>query len=80
MMQVDKLSINLFGDAKPVGNGLLELRIHFGPGYRVYFAKAQRQTILLLCAGDKANQDRDIKLAKKYWQGYKQRRDHGTQR
>lgn len=52
------------GDVSPVGEGISELRIHHGPGYRVYFQKRGELIILLLCAGDKGTQDRDIGTAK----------------
>ena len=53
------------GDVKPVGEGISEMRIDFGPGYRVYFKRHGALLILLLCGGDKHTQDRDIKRAKK---------------
>ena len=62
-LQVDKMALNLFGDARSIGNGLSELRIHFGSGYRVYFGKEGRQLMLLLCGGDKSSQVQDIKQA-----------------
>jgi len=52
-------------DIKPIGEGVSELRIHYGAGYRVYFKKHGDKIILLLCGGDKGSQDRDIAVAKK---------------
>lgn len=61
------------GNFKSTGRGVYELKIDFGPGYRVYFAKDAETIILLLCGGDKGTQDRDIKKAVEYWEDYKQR-------
>jgi putative addiction module killer protein len=54
-----------FGDVQPVGEGVNELRLNFGPGYRVYFVQRGQVLIVLLCGGDKSTQDRDIAGAKK---------------
>lgn len=56
-----------FGDCEPVGGGVSEMRIHYGPGYRVYLAQEGRVVYLLLCGGDKSTQSADIKLAKAMW-------------
>ena len=52
------------GDVQPVGQGVSELRIHYGPGYRVYFAKRGKILIVLLCGGDKSTQTKDIKAVR----------------
>lgn len=78
IMRVDKMELGLFGDVEPIGEGLSELRIHYGPGYRVYYGKERRQVYLLLCGGDKSTQSYDIKKAKEYWQDHKRRRQRGT--
>ncbi|MCX7059231.1 MAG: type II toxin-antitoxin system RelE/ParE family toxin [Proteobacteria bacterium] len=57
-------SLGNFGDCKPVGEGVSEMRIDVGPGYRVYYCRREERTYLLLAGGDKSNQDRDIKRAK----------------
>ena len=54
-----------FGDVDSVGDGVLEMRIHYGPGYRVYFIRRGADVIVLLCGGDKASQRRDIRRAKR---------------
>lgn len=59
------------GDCKPVGGGVSELRVDYGPGYRVYFGQEGRTLVVLLCCGDKRTQDRDIRLAKQHWREYK---------
>lgn len=61
-----------YGDVKPTGEGLSELRIFFGPGYRVYFGE-DADSIIVLCGGDKDSQNRDIENAKAYWKDYKNR-------
>ena len=53
-----------FGDCEPVGDGVSEMRIHYGPGYRVYFTRRNKAVYLLLVGGDKSTQSRDIKRAK----------------
>lgn len=62
--RIRRLSIGNFGDVKPVGDGVSELRIDYGPGYRVYFIQDGPVIIVLLCGGDKRTQQRDIELAK----------------
>jgi len=56
-----------FGDCKPVGNGISELRINFANGYRVYFKEKEGKIIVLLIGGDKSSQQKDIKKAKEIW-------------
>ena len=61
--RLDRLAFGHAGDAEPVGRGVSELRIHYGPGYRVYFQRRGDTIIVLLCGGDKGSQARDIKTA-----------------
>jgi len=61
--RIDRLQLGLAGDVRPVGEGVSELRIDYGPGYRVYFVQRGRKLVILLAGGDKRTQDRDIKTA-----------------
>ena len=61
--RIERLAGGNPGDVKPVGGGVSEMRIDYGPGYRVYFTRAGREIIVLLAGGDKSTQDADIKLA-----------------
>lgn len=63
-----------FSNVKSVGNGVLEYKIDFGPGYRIYFGKDGSELVILLCGGSKKQQDKDIKLAKQNWDEYKKRK------
>jgi putative addiction module killer protein len=62
-----------FGDHKPLSDGVWELRIDHGPGYRVYYAQAGRRVLLLLIGGDKRRQQADIETAVRYWQDWQRR-------
>ena len=64
-LRIQRLELGNPGDAKSVGGGVSELRIDYGPGYRVYFCRRDEDIILLLCGGDKRTQDKDIKRAHK---------------
>ena len=70
--RIERLKFGNFGDAKFIGEGVFEMRLHFGAGYRIYFGKVDNTIILLLCGGDKSSQTRDIEQAKTYWQEYKE--------
>ena len=74
-VRIDRMAAGNFGDCKPLREGVWELRIDWGPGYRVYYAMAGRKCILLLCGGDKRKQSADIKRATAYWADYKTRTD-----
>lgn len=69
LARIQRLACGLVGDAKPVGHGVSELRIHSGPGYRVYFCQRGQSVIVLFAGGDKATQDRDIKTAQRLARG-----------
>jgi putative addiction module killer protein len=63
--RLDRPAYGHAGDAGPVGEGISELRIHYGPGYRIYFHQRGNQVAILLCGGDKGTQAKDIKTAKR---------------
>ncbi len=68
LFRIQKIEIDgHFGDCKPVGNGIIELRINFAKGYRVYFKEMDGKIIILLIGGDKSSQQKDIKKAKEIW-------------
>ena len=68
-----RVAVGNLGDVEPVGEGVLELRIDWGPGYRVYFSRLGNVIVLLLCGGDKRTQQTDIKRAKAYFEDFKAR-------
>jgi len=65
--RIVRLKKGNYGDCKQIGERLYELRMFFGPGYRVYFGENEGNVVILLCAGDKGSQSNDIELAKVYW-------------
>ena len=72
-VRVARLAAGNFGDCKPAMDGVWELRIDWGPGYRVYYAMIGRTCVLLLCGGDKRKQSAAISRAIEYWNDYQQR-------
>lgn len=66
-VRIDRVRLGNFGDAKSVGSGIHELRLHFGIGYRIYFGVIAQRSIVLLCGGNKSTQRRDISKARIYW-------------
>jgi putative addiction module killer protein len=63
--RVDRLAYGHAGDAAPVGDGISELRVHYGPRYRIYFHRQGNTVVILLCGGDKGSQANDINMAKR---------------
>lgn len=70
-----RIRLGNLGDSKPVGEGVSELRIDLGPGYRVYFGLDGNTWVILLCGGSKATQKKDISQAKEFWTDYRRRKD-----
>lgn len=71
-VRLDRVRLGNFGDSKSLGDGIYELRLHFGGGYRVYYAISGNKVILLLMGGAKKNQTKDIKTARRYWKSYQE--------
>jgi len=69
--RLDRLEDGNFGDHRGVGGGVFELRIHCGPGYRVYCGEDGPVLVILLCGGDKSTQRRDIRQARRLWSEYR---------
>ena len=76
-IRLDRIRLGNLGNNRFVGGGVYELKIDYGPGYRVYYALDSKTVVLLLLGGDKSTQDKDIVLAKKYWEDHKRRMSHG---
>jgi putative addiction module killer protein len=74
VVALGRLAAGNFSNVKPVGAGVLELRIHYGPGYRVYFGRDAERIIVLLGGGTKQRQQRDISAARNAWRDYWKRR------
>lgn len=74
VVRVGRMASGNWGDVKPVGAGVWEARIDWGPGYRLYYAQAGQRLILLLIGGDKRSQPSDIDLAQRHWADWQHRR------
>lgn len=72
-VRINRIRLGNFGDCKSVGGGVRELRVPYGPGYRIYFGRQGNAVVVLLSGGDKRTQDRDIELAQFRWQDYLRR-------
>ena len=72
-VRLNRVRLGNFGDCKPVGKGVGELRVDYGPGYRVYYGKAETSIVILLCGGSKKSQTKDIQLAQVYWADFQRR-------
>jgi len=69
--RVKRAELGNMGDHRGVGHGVIELKINYGPGYRVYIGIADKEQLILLCAGDKSSQDKDILKAMDYWEDFR---------
>jgi putative addiction module killer protein len=69
--RLGRVRLGNLGYPEPVGQGVLELKLDFGPGYRIYFGQEGNQIVVLLCGGDKSSQSEDIKKARAFWEDYK---------
>jgi putative addiction module killer protein len=72
-IRIRQIESGNLGDTKPVGEGVLELRVHVGAGYRIYCGRHGAHLIVLICGGDKDSQSKDIERAKDYWTDWKRR-------
>jgi putative addiction module killer protein len=70
LARVARLAQGNYGDCEPVGEGVSELRMFFGPGYRVYFGEDEHNVVVLLCGGEKGSQGQDIREAQAFWKEY----------
>lgn len=78
LARIDRLAHGNPGDAKSVGQGVVEMRLTYGPGYRVYYAQHGERVVLLLCGGDKSTQQHDIERAHRLAADWRERQDeHG---
>ena len=68
--RLTRVSLGNLGDAKNVGEGVIEFRLDFGPGYRIYAGRHGDSLVILLCGGDKSSQAADIRKARSYWKEY----------
>jgi putative addiction module killer protein len=73
LQRINRLAIGNFGDCKPLGRGLWELRIDWGPGYRIYYSIVGKELVLLVSGGDKRQQSADIERARAYLKDYNER-------
>ena len=69
--RLNRVILGNLGDCQSLGEGVFELRIDYGPGFRIYFGQVGTTIIILLCGGDKSTQDRDIRQAIEYWTDYR---------
>ena len=73
LLRMQQIRTGNLGDCASVGDGVMELQIHLGAGYRIYFGRSGAELVILLCGGDKSSQSRDIQRAKLFWSNWKRR-------
>ncbi len=76
-VRLDRVNLGNFGDSKSLGDGIYELRLHFGGGYRIYYGISGKRVILLLMGGVKKTQTKDIKTSRLYWKTYQEEQQRG---
>jgi putative addiction module killer protein len=76
-IRLDRVRLGNLGKNRSVGEGIYELKVDYGPGYRVYYGLEGKTVVLLLLGGDKSTQKKDIAQAKMYWEDYKRRSGNG---
>ncbi len=76
-VRLDRVRLGNLGKNRSVGEGVYELKIDYGPGFRVYYGLDKKTVVLLLLGGDKSSQKKDITQARKYWEDYRRRNQHG---
>ena len=76
-VRLDRVRLGNMGDARSVGDGVSELKVDYGPGYRIYFSREGDRIVLLLLGGVKASQEKDIIKAKEFYRDHKRRQTHG---
>ena len=72
-VRIERIKNGNLGYCKSVGDGIMELKIDYGPGFRIYFGQFGKKLVILLNGGDKSSQPKDIKIAQKYWSDYRRR-------
>lgn len=74
-VRLNRVRLGNLGDYKSLGSGVFELRLPYGPGYRIYFGRDGNTVVLLLCGGDKSTQGRGIAIARQHWEAYRSEQD-----
>lgn len=78
-VKINKILLGNLGSKEPVGDGVFEFKLYFGPGYRIYYGVIGKETILLLSGGNKSTQRKDIEIAKEFWKDYQRSKQYEYQ-